>query len=170
MEQLQNYKNISGWGADLDPQNRPAYPKEKTPPGGTGAHWDQPEWQTARTKIFTSVERPRRTPLVGSSVPPVGISGWIRGVAYGLSESDLRRWLLLLFADRVNVVEGLVMDLAKGHVPNIFAEMGWKAEWKYNRPKAVAKIAVAAGLVSIAAFYFANRRSKTRPISSSAWE
>ena len=26
------HAHIPGWGADLDPANRPAYPKERTPP------------------------------------------------------------------------------------------------------------------------------------------
>jgi hypothetical protein len=36
-------------------------------------------------------------------------------------------------ADRVGVVEGYLEDLSRGHVPNVFAERGWKAEWKHKR-------------------------------------
>jgi hypothetical protein len=43
-------------------------------------------------------------------VPPSGLSGWIRRRAFRRSESDLRHWMLLLMADRVNVVEGLLDD------------------------------------------------------------
>ncbi len=48
----------------------------------------------------------------------------------------------LILAYRINVVEGIVDDLAHGHIPIIFAEKGWKAEWKYNRNGAIKKLAV----------------------------
>ena len=35
---------IPGWGADLDPADRPSYPKLQYP-ADTGAHWDFPERQ-----------------------------------------------------------------------------------------------------------------------------
>lgn len=35
---------IPGWGADLDPADRPSYPRERTDLE-TGAHWDLPEQQ-----------------------------------------------------------------------------------------------------------------------------
>jgi len=170
MDRLSNYKNIQGWGADVDPKDRPAYPKEGHPPGGTGAHWDRPEQQVPRVRIFKSIERPEITRVFGTSTPPSGLSGTIRAAAYRLSESDLRHWLMLLFADRINVVEGIIADLSKGHVPNIFAEMGWKAEWKYNRPRAIAKIAIAAGIVSIAGFWLMSRRPKTEFYSAELYE
>jgi hypothetical protein len=34
---------IEGWGADRDPANRPAVPKERTPPRLDNVHWDVPE-------------------------------------------------------------------------------------------------------------------------------
>jgi len=36
---------IPGWGADLDPADRPAVPRERFDPGATGAHWEFPERQ-----------------------------------------------------------------------------------------------------------------------------
>ena len=59
--------------------------------------------------------------------------------------------MLLLVADRINVGEGLLADLAQGHIPNIFAEIGGPAEWRHNRAgfvkKAVAVTALAGTLV-----------------------
>lgn len=40
-----------------------------------------------------------------------------RDVAYKLGENDIRHWLLLFLADRINVVEGIGQDLMNGHVP-----------------------------------------------------
>jgi hypothetical protein len=35
-------------------------------------------------------------------------------MAFRFSESDLRHWLLLLLADRVNVVEGVAAEVNRG--------------------------------------------------------
>ena len=40
-------------------------------------------------------------------------SGVIRRAAFRYSENDLRHWLMLMGADRVNVVEGLGQDLRR---------------------------------------------------------
>ena len=84
-------------------------------------------------KVYPSVERPGITPVYGTSTPPAGLSGKMRDVAYRYAENDLRHWLILLLADRVNVGEGLLEDLARGHLPNIYREMGGPAELRYNR-------------------------------------
>jgi hypothetical protein len=120
--------NVQGWGADLDPADRPAVPMERTPPRLPNVHWDQPSPQESRVEVLHSTERPGITPVYGTTVPPSGISGAMRRLAFRYSENDLRHWLILLAADRVNVGEGLVSDLAHGHVPNIFREMGGPAE------------------------------------------
>src|SRR3712207_7840697 len=46
--------------------------------------------------------------------------------AFGYSESSYGHWLPLMLADRVGVVEGVLGDLKQGHLPNVFAEGGWK--------------------------------------------
>jgi hypothetical protein len=85
--------------------------------------------------------------VFGTSTPPSGLSGMIRDIAYRLSENDVRHWLLLLFADRVNVVEGIGQDLMRGRIPNILAEMGAKAELKHNPVGFAVKSAVVAGAI-----------------------
>lgn len=149
--------NIQGWGADLDPQARPAVPMERTPPR-LDVPWDAPAQQARSVKVFHSIERPGLTPVYGTTVPPSGVSGLIRAGAFRYSESDLRHWLMLLFADRVNVVEGVIDDLAHGHVPDIFGEMGMAAEWKYNRAGFVRKAAVVAAIAGLLAYAVARRR------------
>jgi hypothetical protein len=150
--------DLPGWGADADPSNRPAVPKERTPPRLPELHWDQPEAQHAQVKVFHSTERPGMTPVFGSTVPPSGLSGLLRQAAFRYSENDLRHWLILLAADRVNVGEGLVDDLAHGHVPNIFAEMGLGAAWRYNRAGVVKKAIVASALLGTAVYLMRRRR------------
>jgi hypothetical protein len=105
--------SIPGWGADLDPADRPAYPKERTPPRLDNVHWTRPEQQQSEVEIFHSTERAGLTPVFGTSVPPSGLSGVLRRRAFRRSENDVRHWMMLLLADRVNVVEGLFEDLRK---------------------------------------------------------
>jgi hypothetical protein len=106
-----DHSNIPGWGADLDRANRPAVPMEHTPPPRLqGVPLERPAQQPETVEILHSIERPNLTPVFGTSVPPSGLSGVIRRRAFRRSESDLRHWMLLLMADRVNVVEGLLQD------------------------------------------------------------
>ena len=123
---------IPGWGADLDPKNRPAVPKENFNPGGTGAHWDFPERQIARYPRERSVEHKFLTPVFGTVCPPKGLSGILRRLAYKLSESRLARWQLLVLADRVDVLESRISGLLRLRPDGIFSEAGLVAEVRYN--------------------------------------
>lgn len=105
--------HIKGWGVDLDRSNRPAVPKERTPPRLEGLHWEQPEQQPQRVEVLVSRERPGITPVFGTSVPPSGMSGRMRRRAFQYTENDLRHWLVLMSADRMNVIEGRVDDLRR---------------------------------------------------------
>jgi hypothetical protein len=149
--------SINGWGADLDPSNRPAYPMERTPPRLAG-HIPESGHQHSHVKVYHSIERPGITPVYGTSAPPKGLSGLMRDVAYKYSENDMRHWLILMAADRVNVGEGLIEDLAHGHVPNIFKEMGGPAEWRYNRQGFVKKAVVTTAVVGLAWMWMRRRR------------
>ena len=151
--------HIQGWGADLDRKNRPAVPMERTPPRFIHQHEGKLPQQPENVEILVSTERPGITPIFGTAQPPKGLSGMIRRVAFKWSENDLRRWLLLLAADRVNVVEGIGEDLAQGKVPNVLGEMGIKAEWEHNRAGLVKK-AVIAGAVVGTAVYLMRRKER----------
>lgn len=154
-EQLQH---IPGWGADLDRKDRPAVPMERTPPRFIHAHGEKLPQQREDVEVFVSPERPGITPIFGTAQPPKGLSGMIRRAAYKMTESDIRHWLLLLLADRINVVEGIGEDLARGHVPNVLGEMGIKSEWKHNPQGLVKKAAIATAVVGTAYFLLRRRR------------
>ncbi|MGA0557931.1 hypothetical protein ACO2Q8_14835 [Larkinella sp. VNQ87] len=140
-----DYSHINGWGIDADPRNEPTYPiKHYTGDDHQRIRWDRPPQQPETVEVLHSNERPYVTAVFGTSVPPMGLSGAIRRYAFKYSESSYGHWLPLLLADRVNVVEGIIDDLKHGHVPNIFAEKGWKAEWKHNRGGLIQKVAVGA--------------------------
>jgi hypothetical protein len=154
------HAHIHGWGADLDPANRPAVPKERTPPRLENVPWSRPEPQNMTVEVLRSTERDGMTAVFGTTLPPSGISGQIRRTAFRYSENDLRHWMLLLFADRVNMVEGLADDLRRGHVPNLFAEAGGRAAWRYDRAGTIRKLAVAGVAVAGIGLYLWSRSRK----------
>lgn len=97
---------IPGWGADLDPADRPSVPQEVFDPTFSGAHWEFPERQPERWPRERSIEHKFLTPVFGTSCPPRGLSGAIRKYSYRkYSEARAAHWLLLLAADRVDTLE-----------------------------------------------------------------
>ena len=86
-----------------------------------------------------------------------------RRAAFRFSENDLRHWLLLLFADRVNVGEGLIEDLSRGYVPNIYREMGGAAELQHNPRGAATKALAGAALLGAAFLLLRQRRGEKLP-------
>ncbi len=158
-EQLQH---IQGWGADLDRKNRPGVPMERTPPRFINVPDGDPVAQEQHVEVLVSTERPGRTPLFGTAQPPSGLSGAIRRLAFKSTENDVRHWLLLLLADRVNVVEGIGDDLAKGKIPNILAEMGIKSELKHNPAGLAKKVAIGAAVIGAACYLMKRRDGRYR--------
>jgi len=150
-------QHIQGWGADLDRKNRPGVPMERTPPRFIHQPAGDPEQQPEKVEVLVSTERPGITQVFGTVQPPSGLSGMIRRLAFKSSENDIRHWLLLLLADRVNVVEGVADDLARGHIPNILGEMGIKAELKHN-PAGLARKALVTTAVVGGVWYLLSRR------------
>ncbi|HEU0012480.1 MAG TPA: hypothetical protein VFQ45_02290 [Longimicrobium sp.] len=119
---------IPGWGVDLDPADRPAFPKERFDLTATGAHWDFPERQVERWPREKSPEHGMLPPVFGTACPPKGLSGVIRKYAYTLSEGRTSHWLLLVAADRVDVLESTIGSALRGRPDNLLAERGLKAE------------------------------------------
>jgi hypothetical protein len=151
---------IKGWGVDADPNNDPTYPmKHRNNGEHAGYSWERPLQQPITVEVLHSNERPDVTSVFGTSTPPLALSGVLRRIAFRYSESSYGHWLPLMLADRVSVVEGVLSDLKHGHVPNVFAERGWKAEWKHNRIGLVRRILVRVVLISAAVAYFSSRRA-----------
>ena len=135
---------IPGWGVDADPRNDPTYPFRDRSADDHSGEWRRPAQQHSSTEILQSIEHKRRPAVFGTASPPIWVSGAIRRLAFRWSESNWIHWLLLIGADRVNMVEGLVQDAGRGKIPNIPKEMGVPAEWKHNRSGLVKKVAIAA--------------------------
>lgn len=124
---------IPGWGADLDPADRPAVPRERYAPEATGAHWELPPQQPELRPRERSIEHARLTPAFGTSAPLKGASGAIRRLAYArYSEGRAAHWLLLLGADRVDVVESHVASWFSKQPDNPVMGTGLSTEKQYG--------------------------------------
>ena len=128
-DELRN--QIPGWGADLNPKDRPSKPKLRQDLS-TGAHWDFPERQPEKWPRERSMEHRFLTPVFGTAQPPTGISGKLRRYAYKFSEGRAAHWMILLYADRVDAAEHHVRSLFTAHPDNPFTETGIRGELTYH--------------------------------------
>ena len=128
-------ERIPGWGVDLDPADRPAFPREQ-PSIVTGAHWQLPEQQPELRPRERSVEHERLTPVFGTAQPLRGPAGIIRRYAYAkYSEGQTARWLLLVLGDRVDSATSHAASLFSRRPDDPITQSGVKGEWG-NRPLA----------------------------------
>ncbi|MBO0679792.1 hypothetical protein JRC04_27320 [Mycolicibacterium sp. S2-37] len=122
---------IPGWGADLDPADRPAVPKMRFEE--TGAHWDFPERQPETRPRERSIEHKFLTPVFGTSTPTRLLSGAVRRYAYArYSEGRAAHWLLLILGDRIDAVESHLQSFATLRPDNPITQTGIKAEFTHN--------------------------------------
>lgn len=159
---INEHSHIKGWAIDADPDNEPTYPMKKyTGDDHNRTDYQRPAQQPGSVEILQSNERPSISAVYGTSSPPSGLSGMIRRYAFRYSEGSWGHWLPLILADRVNAWEGIIDDLKKGYVPNIFKERGWAAEWKYNRKAVVQKVAIGAAVTAaVVAFLVIRNKNK----------
>lgn len=143
--------SIPGWGVDADNENDPTWPmRDRAFDDAPGRHWLSPPAQAQEVEVLMSIEHNQRPAVFGSAAPPAGLSGMLRRLAFKTSESRWTHWLLLLGADRINVAEGVLDDLRRGHVPNLWEEFGLGAAWKHDRPALVRRGAIALAVTGAA--------------------
>lgn len=141
---------VTGWGVDADPENDPTWPmRDRTGEDGRGAHWSRPPQQTPGVEILRSVEHEHLPAAVGATLPPRGLSGALRRQAFRFSESQWGHWLLLILADRVDTVEGLVDDLRRGRLPNPLVEMGVVPRARSREAAVATGVALGAAVVGL---------------------
>jgi hypothetical protein len=159
---------IKGWGSDLDPERRPGVPRDPAPDLGAEALYPSMDAQLPTVQIHKSTEHGRLTPVFGSSCPPRGLSGVMRDRAYHYSEGRLARWMLLLLADRVDMVEHLAEDLVRLRPPNLFDEMGLRTEWRHNRGRFVSRIVLTTALATTVAVLLRRRAGARKPVGATS--
>ena len=124
---------IPGWGADLDPKDRPSFPKLQFQEDLTGARWEFPERQPEKEPRERSIEHEFLTPVFGTAQPPTGVSGAIRKLSYArYSEGRAAHWLLLMLADRVDAWENHLKSFATLRPDNPITETGVRSEFTHH--------------------------------------
>jgi hypothetical protein len=124
---------IPGWGADLDPADRPSVPRLRFQEDLTGAHWEFPERQPEKWPRERSIEHEFLTPVFGTAQPPSGLSGIIRRFSYArYSEGRAAHWLLLILADRVDAWENHVTSFLTLRPDNPITETGVLSEFSHH--------------------------------------
>jgi hypothetical protein len=141
---------IPGWGADLDPADRPSYPKLQYDPERT--RWRFPERQPGAEGRERSIEHAFVTPVFGTAQPLHGLSGKIRRLAYErYSEGRLAHWLLLIAGDRVDAWGSHLRSFATLRPDNPVTQSGVGAGRSDRRHHALDPVIVAGPWVAGAA-------------------
>ena len=157
---------IPGWGLDADPDNDPTYPmKHANGADHQRLNYEKAPQQPLDMEILHSIERPGVTRVFGTSTPPIGLSGAIRRFAYKYSEATATHWMTLILADRVDAIQGKLIDLQHGILPNPWVERGWRAEWKYNRAGFIRNAATTALLVTAGILLLKRKNRRKRQLS-----
>ena len=78
-------------GVDRDPSRRPGVPAERAP---------QSQPHAGNVSAMRQEGRP-----TGAGEPPHGLSGRLRATAYRIPDHFARHWMLLIVADRVELME-----------------------------------------------------------------
>ena len=150
---------IVGWGVDADPENDPTYSYRDRSSDDHSGEWARPAQQEPDVELLQSVEHKQLPAVFGTTTPPKWISGMMRRAAFRWSESNWAHWMLLMGADRVNMVEGVVEDLARAKIPNLPKEMGLGARWRHDKKGVLTAVGVA---TLIGGGIFAWSRSRKR--------
>jgi hypothetical protein len=91
-------------GVDRDPARRPGVPAER--PRQSEPHVRSVAQQ--RQAGHPTGVPDSRTPVFGTAQPLHGVSGWLRKAAYTIPDHFARHWMLLILADRVDILESRV--------------------------------------------------------------
>ena len=98
---------------DASRRNRPGVPMERPPEPLAGSRTPI-EPQHADVKVFKHESRADLPPVYGTAQPPAGLSGLLRKWAYGYPDNLTRHWMMLMLADRVDVLEHNVRRSLRG--------------------------------------------------------
>jgi hypothetical protein len=106
--EMMNREKMPYWGADRRLKDRPGVPRDAAPHPLPGAHWTVPPPQVATTEVLVRADLGKLTPVFGTKQPPHGLSGVLRRAAYRVPDWRVRHWVILMLADRVDVLESRI--------------------------------------------------------------
>ena len=98
-------------GADL--HDRPGVPMEKAPGPLTPTTPASFSRMKPGRGMVKRAGLAQMTPVFGTAQPLRGLAGLVRRAAYSVRETRARHWMLLLFADRVELLEHRIATLVK---------------------------------------------------------
>ena len=127
-------ERIPGWGADLDPADRPAFPREQ--PGiPTGAHWDLPPAAVdgAASREVRRAHAPDAGVRLGSAAARARRVSSAASRTTRYSEGQTAHWLLLIVGDRVDAITSHVTSLVSRRPDDPITESGVLGE-RGHRP------------------------------------
>ena len=111
--QLHEHLDRSASGADVPAHERPGVPMEHEARPFTPTAPQHIEHMRPRRGLTHRSEIRSMTPVFGTAQPLHGLSGLLRRIAYSTHETKARHWMMLLVADRVNVLEHRIARLVK---------------------------------------------------------
>jgi ferritin-like metal-binding protein YciE len=134
----QNTHSTRARGIDQPRDARPGVPMETQPAHERATRNARLAQQPERKEHLHSSQRTGLTPVFGTGPQPRWASGALRRAAYGMPEHQSRRWLLLMVADRVDVLEHRLPELLTGR--------GWDALGRQVRANPVGMLSLAVGV------------------------
>ena len=90
---------------DANPDQRPGNPKEREPQPLTGAKLTSEIQSDKGLEILREPSKQTTALTFGSQHEPTGLSGVLRRAAYKFPDYQIKRWALLIAADRVQTLE-----------------------------------------------------------------
>jgi ferritin-like metal-binding protein YciE len=128
-----------GQGVDQPRETRPGVPMETQPANERSRTQPRIVQQEERKTHLRRKDLDGLTPVFGTGPGPgYSLSGVMRRLAYRLPEYQARRWMLLLAADRVDVVEHRLPELMTGR--------SWDALGRQVRANPVGMLGLAFGV------------------------
>jgi len=160
-ESKKHYRSISGWGIDSDMlKGNGSLLDEQKYENGVDKAWVRPVNQPQKIEILKSIERTDLPAVFGETLPPKGLSGRVRRIAFQQSESRLRHWFGLMLADRLEQVGTLMEEIVSGNIPNLAKERGWRVLWKYDSNKVIQRIALVSAVAALATYCILKNKNK----------
>ncbi|MDC0714111.1 hypothetical protein POL68_36940 [Stigmatella sp. ncwal1] len=123
---------IKGRGVDAAPEQRPGVPMETEPQPLAGAQSPIAQ-QHADVPVFKHGGRARMPPVYGTAIPPKGMSGVVRKLAYHYPDHWTRHWMMLLAADRMDVWEHRILRFLPAGLAVVSVAAIGGLTWKLSR-------------------------------------